>query len=62
MYLNYIEDRKSLGYECLLDTQCDDRLVLITDSSVGFIKNVIFNGRREIFVIVAGMIIIFSDE
>jgi len=61
MYPNYIEDRKSLGYECLIDTQYGNRLVLITDSSVVFVKNVTLDGKREIFVIIAVMIIIFSD-
>jgi len=65
MSINFVNDRKSLGYECLIDTQCGNRLVLITDSSVVFVKNVILNGKRKskriIFVIIAGMIIIFSD-
>lgn len=61
MYANYIEDRKSLGYECLIDTQCGNRLVLINDSSVVFVKNVTLDGKRKIFVIIAVMIIIFSD-
>ena len=52
MYINYVNDRKSLGYKCLLDTQCGNRLVLITDSSVGFVKNVTLNGKRKIFVII----------
>ena len=38
MYPNYINDRKCLGYECLRDTQCSNRMVLITDSSVVFVK------------------------
>ena len=61
MYINYVNDRKSLGYKCLLDTQCGNQLVLITDSSVGFVKNVSLNGKRKIFVIITGMIIIFSN-
>jgi hypothetical protein len=65
MYINFVNDRKSLGYECLIDTQCGNRVVLITDSSVVFAKIVILNGKRKskriIFVIIAGMIIIFSD-
>ena len=48
MYPNYIEDRKSLGYECLIDNQCGNRLVLITDLSVVFVKNVTLNGKRKI--------------
>ena len=59
------ERLKTLGYECLIDTKCGNRLVLITDSSVVFVKNVILNGKRKskriIFVIIAGMTIIFSD-
>ena len=65
MYINFVYDRKSLGYKCLIDTQCGNRLVLITDSSVVLVKNVILNGKRKskrvIFVIIAGMIIIFSN-
>ena len=61
MYINYVNDRKSLGYECLVDTYCGNRLVLITDSSVVFVKNVTLNGKRKIFVIIVGMIVIFSD-
>ena len=61
MYINYVNDRKSLGYECLVDTQCGNRLVLITDSSVVFVKNVTLNGKRKIFVIIVGMILLFSD-
>jgi len=34
MYPNYIEDRKSLGYEVLRDTSCGIKLVLIVDSTV----------------------------
>jgi len=34
---------------------------LITDSSVVFVKNVTLNGKRKIFVIIAGMMVIFSD-
>ena len=34
MYINFIEDRKSLGYEALTDTTCGIKLVLIVDSTV----------------------------
>ena len=61
MYINYVNDRKSLGYKCLVDTQCGNRLVSITYPSVVFVKNVTLNGKRKIFVIIAGMIIIFSN-
>ena len=52
-----MNDRKSLGYECQIDTQCGNRLVLITDSSV--VKNVSLNGKHKIIVIIG--IMIFSD-
>ena len=39
MYPNYIEDRKSLGYQVLKDTNRGVRLVLITDSRVLLIRN-----------------------
>ena len=61
MYINFVNDRKYLGYECLIDTQCGNGLVLITDSSVVFVKNVSLNGKRKIFLIIAVMIIMFSD-
>lgn len=44
-----------------MDTQCGNRLVLMTDSSVVFVKNVSLNGKRKTCVIIAGMMIIFSD-
>ena len=34
MYINFIEDRKALGYEVLKDTSCGIKLVLIIDSTV----------------------------
>nr|AHI51277.1 hypothetical protein [Cylindrotheca closterium] len=34
MYINFIEDRKALGYEVLRDTSCGIKLVLIVDSTV----------------------------
>ncbi len=61
MYPNYLEDRESLGYEAPIDTSCGRQLVLITDSSAVFVKNVSLNGKRKIFVIIVGMMIIFSD-
>ena len=47
MYINFVNDRKSLGYSCLIDTQCGNRLVLITDSSVVFVKNLTLKGKRK---------------
>ena len=34
MYINFVEDRKALGYEVLRDTSCGMKLVLIIDSTV----------------------------
>lgn len=42
-----MNDRKYLEYSCLIDTPCGNRLVLITDSSVVFIKNITLNGRHQ---------------
>ena len=47
MYINFVNDQKYLGYGCLIDTQCGNRLVLITDSSIVFVKNVTLNGKRK---------------
>lgn len=65
MYINYLNDRKSLGYECLADILCGSQLVLKTElidnSTVVFVKNVNLNGKHKIFVIIAIMINIFSN-
>ena len=57
MFIGYLNTRKELGYECLIDTQCGNRLVLITDWSVVFVKNVTLDGKRKIFVIIVGKMI-----
>lgn len=49
-YIGYLIDRKELGYKCFIDTQCGNRLLLVT-----------LNGKRKIFVIIVGIIIIFSN-
>ena len=61
MYINFVNDRKELKYKCLMDTQCGNRLVLITDSSVVYVKNASSNGKRKILGIITGIIIIFSN-
>ena len=43
MYINFVNDRKYLGYKYLINTQCGNRMVLITNSSVVFVKNVTLN-------------------
>lgn len=42
MYQNYIDNRKYLEYEALIDTSCGRKLVLITDSTVLLIKDFLF--------------------
>jgi hypothetical protein len=48
MYINFINDRKELGYEVLVDINCGIKLVLITDSAVQLIKNFPLNGKRKV--------------
>ena len=68
MYPNYIEDRRALGYEALIDTKCSKSLALITDSTVLFVKNVSLNGsyRGERAIIVHneinGEVLIFRAD
>ena len=58
MFIGYLNTRKELGYECLIDTQCGNRLVLNTDSSLVFIKNVTLNGKSKVKrVLVYGMVL-----
>lgn len=61
MYPNYSEDHKALGYEAFIDSSCGKQLVLITDSTILFVKNVSLNGKRKIFVIIEVIIIILSE-
>ena len=39
MYVNYVNDRKQLGYKAVKDTNCCIKLVLITESTVLLIRN-----------------------
>ena len=39
MYINFVNNRKFLGYEALNDTRCGIKLVLISDSTVLIIRN-----------------------
>ena len=47
MYPNFIEDRKSLGYEVLNHTSCGIKLVQITDSTVLLIRNLPSNVNHK---------------
>ena len=58
MYVNFVNDRKQLGYECLKDTLCVNKLVLITDSSVLFVKH---KSKRIVFVSIVVSTLLFSD-
>ena len=49
MYVNYINDRKQLGYKAMKDTNCGIKLVRITESTVLFllIRNRASNSKRK---------------
>jgi hypothetical protein len=65
MYINFINDRKSLGYEALTDTRCGIKLVLISDSTVllirNFPSNVNHKTKRVILVITLISVVWFSN-
>lgn len=48
MHINFLNDRRSLGYKCRIDTECSNRLVIITD------------GKRTISVIIIAGTIFFN--
>jgi len=58
VYVNFVNDRKQLGYECLKDTLCGNKLVLITDSSVIFVKH---KSKRIVFVSIVVTTLLFSN-
>ena len=62
IYLNFISDRKSLGYEVLNDTSCGMKLVSITNSTLLLIRpsNVKDKTKRLIIVISLAMVVYFS--
>lgn len=60
MYPNYIQDRKLVGYKALLDIKCGSKLVLITDSTFLFVKNVRLKGKQKIIVMIGVMMFVFS--
>ena len=49
MYIGYLHDRKLLGYPASKDTSCGIKLVLIADSTVLLIGNLLLNvaGNKE---------------
>lgn len=58
MYVNFVNDRKQLEYECLKDTLCGHKLVLITDSSVIFVKD---KSKRIVFVSIVVTTLLFIN-
>ena len=58
MYVNYLQDRKCLGYTCLHDSSCGSALVIITNSAILFIKDipvkVVTKTKKGFAVIVVG--------
>ena len=65
MYINFVNDRKYLGYECLKDTLCINKIVLLTNSTVAFIKHISLNVKHEskriVFVSIVGTTLLFSN-
>jgi len=56
MYIGYIEDRKFMGYDVLLDTSCGIKLVSITNSTFLLIRNLPSNGNhttKRIILVIA---------
>jgi hypothetical protein len=68
MYINFIEDRKALGYEVLRDTSCGIKLVLIVDSTIPRLlkpsklsSKVNRKSKRIILIIALGSVVWFSN-
>lgn len=47
MYVNYVNDRKQLGYKVVKDTNDGIKLVLITESTVLLIRNLPSNVNHK---------------
>ena len=60
MYPNYINDRKALGYAVLEDNRCGIKLVLITDSSVLFIRDLPSNVNHKTQRVILVIVLVFS--
>jgi len=65
VYINYVSDRNELGYKCLLDIECGNGLVLITDSTFVFVKDVACTAKGKtkklIIVSILGGALYFSN-
>ena len=58
MYIGYIEDRKSMGYDVLLDTSCGIKLVSSTNSTLLMIMNFPskVNGKTKRIILVIALV------
>lgn len=65
MYVNYVNDRKQLGYKVVKDTNDGIKLVLITESTILLIRNLSLNlkgkSKRIVVVISLGTVVCFSN-
>ena len=65
MYVNYVNDKKQLGYKVVKDTNCGIELVLTTESTVLLIRNLSLNlkgkSKRIVVVISLATVVWFSN-
>ena len=65
MYVNFVNDKKQLGYKVVKDTNCGIELVLITKSTVLLIRNLSLNlkgkSKRIVVVISLATVVWFSN-
>ena len=65
MYVNYVNDRRQLGYKVVKDTNCGIELVLITESTILLIRNLSLNlkgkSKRIVVVISLATVVWFSN-
>lgn len=48
MFIGFVNTQQDLGYNCLKDKNCAKRMMLVTDSSVVFVKVITSRGKRKI--------------
>ena len=62
MYINFLEDRKLLGYEMYKDIKCGIKLVRITGNIFISVKTFLFKVDKKTFIILSlGIFIFFID-
>lgn len=61
MYVNFVNDRKKLGYKVLKDTSCGIDLVLIPKSTVLLVKNLSsnLNSKSKRVIVVTSLVSVF---